>query len=88
VTAMMRPNELRAYIDAHFTKKLFRLETLFFYGVPSEMSDFAHYLTEELGPAPERRQQWLGRLADGVARGLRLRRVHAVSLPLSDYLRF
>lgn len=85
---MMDANELRAYIDAHFTKTLFRLETLASYGVPSEGSDFARYLAGEPGPTLERRQQWLGRLADEVARGLRRRRVHTVSLPLSDYLRF
>lgn len=85
---MMAAPELRAYIDAHFTKTLFRLETLPAYGVPSEGSDFARYLAGEPGPAPERRQQWLNRLADEVARGLRRRRVHTVSLPLSDYLRF
>lgn len=84
----MDANELRAYIDAHFTKTLFRLETLPAYGVPSEGSDFARYLAGEPGPTPERRQQWLSRLADEVARGLRRRRVHAVNLPLSDYLRF
>ncbi len=84
----MNANELRAYIDAHFTKTLFRLETLPAYGVPSEGSDFARYLAGEPGPTPERRQQWLSRLADEVARGRRRRRVHAVDLPLSDYLRF
>jgi hypothetical protein len=86
--ATMDAKELRAYLDAHFTKTLFRLETLPAYGVPSEGSDFARYLAGEPGPTPERRQQWLNRLADEVARGQRRRRVHAVDLPLSDYLRF
>jgi hypothetical protein len=87
-SGMMNPNELRACIDAHFTKTLFRLETLPAYGVPSEGSDFSRYLAGEPGPTPERRQQWLSQLADEAARGLRRRRFHAVDLPLSDYLRF
>ncbi len=85
---MMDATELRGYLDAHFTRTLFRLETLPTYEVPSEGSDFARYLAGEPAPTPERRRRWLGRLADEVARGLRRRRVHAVSLPLSDYLRF
>ncbi|MGH3792205.1 MAG: DUF6879 family protein [Pseudonocardiaceae bacterium] len=85
---MMDAAELRTYLDLHFTKTLFRLETLPTYGVPSEGSDFARYLAGEPAPTPERRQRWLDRLADEMARGLRRRRVHAVDLPLSDYLRF
>jgi hypothetical protein len=85
---MMNATELRAYLDGHFTRTLFRLETLPAYGVPSEGSDFARYLAGEHAPTPERRRRWLDRLADEVARGLRRRRVHVVGLPLSDYLRF
>ncbi|MGQ0715986.1 MAG: DUF6879 family protein [Pseudonocardiales bacterium] len=84
----MDATELRAYLEVHFTKTLFRLETLSTYEVPSEGSDFARYLAGEPAPTPERRQRWLDRLADEKTRGLRRRRVHAVSLPLSDYLRF
>ncbi|MGH3798651.1 MAG: DUF6879 family protein [Pseudonocardiaceae bacterium] len=85
---MTGPTELRAYLNAHFTRTLFRLETLAAYEVPSEGSDFARYLAGESGPTPERRQSWLDRLSDEVSRGLRRRRVHVVNLPLSDYLRF
>lgn len=85
---MLSPAELGGYLDAHATRTLFRLETLASYEVPSEGSDFARYLAGEAAPTPERRQRWLSRLADEVARGLHRRRVHAVHLPLSDYLRF
>ena len=85
---MLSPAELGGYLDAHARRTLFRLETLGSYEVPAEGSDFARYLAGEVAPTPERRQRWLSRLADEVARGLRRRRVHAVHLPLSDYLRF
>lgn len=85
---MMASTELRTYLNTHFTRTLFRLETLATYEVPSEGSDFARYLAGEPGPTPERRQRWLDRLSDEVSRGLRRRRVHVVNLPLSDYLRF
>ncbi|MGH3824759.1 MAG: DUF6879 family protein [Pseudonocardiaceae bacterium] len=85
---MMDAAELRAYLDTRFGKTLFRLETLAAYEVASEGSDFARYLAGEPGPTPERRQRWLDRLSDGRSRGLERRRVHVVTLPLSDYLRF
>lgn len=85
---MMGAAELRAYLDAHFTKTLFRLETLAAYEVASEGSDFARYLAGEPDPTPERRQPWLDRLSAEVSRGQGRRRVHTVTLPLSDYLRF
>ncbi|MGH3697151.1 MAG: DUF6879 family protein [Pseudonocardiaceae bacterium] len=85
---MMKPAELRTYLDTYFTRTLFRLETLPVYEVPTEGSDFARYLAGEAAPSQERRQRWLDRLADEISRGLRRRRVHVVHLPLSDYLRF
>lgn len=85
---MMSSTDLRAYLDARFTKTLFRLETLAAYEVPSEGSDFARYLAGESGPTPQRRQRWLDRLSGEVSHGLRRRRIHVVDLPLSDYLRF
>jgi hypothetical protein len=85
---MMGPAELRTYLDTQFTRTLFRLETLTAYEVPLEGSDFARYLAGEPGPTPERRERWLDRLSDEVSRGLLRRRVHVVTLPLSDYLRF
>lgn len=85
---MMGPAELRSYLDNHFTRTLFRLETLSAYEVASEGSDFARYLAGDPGPNAERRQRWRDRLADEVSQGLHRRRVHVVHLPLSDYLRF
>lgn len=85
---MIGAAELRAYLDTHFTKTLFRLETLAAYEVASEGSDFARYLAGEPGPSAERRQHRLDRLSHEVSRGQRRRRVHVVTLPLSDYLRF
>ena len=85
---MMGPAELRSYLDASFTRTLFRLETLSTYEVASEGSDFSRYLAGDAGPNAERRRRWLDRLADEASQGLHRQRVHAVHLPLSDYLRF
>lgn len=85
---MLGITELRPYLDTHFTKTLFRLETLAAYDVASESSDLARYLAGEPDPTPERRQPWLDRLSAEVSRGQQRRRVHTVTLPLSDYLRF
>ena len=85
---MMGVAELRPYLDAHFTKTLFRLEALAAYNVASEGPDFARYLAGEPGPTLERRQPWLDRLSAEASRGQGRRRVHTVTLPLSDYLKF
>jgi hypothetical protein len=85
---MMGVAELRPYLDTHFTETLFRLESLAAYDVASEGSDFAGYLAGEPAPSPERRQPWLDRLQAERSRGQQRRRVHTVTLPLSDYLRF
>ncbi|HEU0086142.1 MAG TPA: hypothetical protein VFQ77_00555 [Pseudonocardiaceae bacterium] len=51
---MMDAPALRAYLTTHFTRTLFRLETLPAYEVPSDGSDFARYLAGAPEPTPQR----------------------------------
>ena len=73
----------------HSRREIFRLETLPVYDVPEEAASVAAFLRGETLPVrtPDT-SPWLRRLADTVARGVRLYRVHIVDLPLTDYLRY
>lgn len=66
---------------------VFRLETLDAYAVPAESSEFRSYL--EGGP-PDRAawQPWLDYLRSEAARGVWRHKVHLLTTPLSDYLRY
>ena len=78
--------------DAHFETfraTAFRLETLPRYSDEIEDAELALFLAGK--PLPERSPQtepWLKRVADTTVAGKRWQRVHVVSHPLSDYLRF
>jgi hypothetical protein len=84
----MDERELGEFIDAHFTSELFRLETLDRYHVGSDGDDLARYLAGEPGPDMSRKGAWMEVIRGEVARGLNTYRVHVVTGPLSDYLRF
>lgn len=81
-------DELASFIDEHHTKDLFRLETLSVYNVDSDGEDYQRYLRGEATANAEAKAPWLKRLVADTAAGRRWRRVHAVTLPLSDYLRY
>lgn len=85
---MMNEAELGAYIDAHFTRTLFRLETLDRYEVASDGGDFARWLEGAAEPTWERKQPWLDQLRREAREGKYSYRVHVVSSPLNDYLRY
>jgi uncharacterized protein DUF6879 len=85
---MMDVEELGGYITQHFTRTLFRLETLSQYEVASDGTDFARYLEGEAEPDPARKQPWLDHLRDEARRGLYRHRVHVLRSPLSEYLRY
>jgi hypothetical protein len=80
--------ELGAYIDTRLTRSAFRLETLDRYDVGSDGDDFARYLRGEPEPTPERKQPWLDRLRREAEAGILNHRVHVLSTPLTDYLRY
>jgi hypothetical protein len=83
----MNFEEFDAVFD-RFRATAFRLETLPRYA-GDEGEEFALFLAGE--PLPERSTRtvpWLRRVADTTATGARWRRVHVLSRPLTDYLRF
>ena len=85
---MLDVTGLGEYIDSHFTRHAFRLETLAVYDVPSDGEDVERYLRGEPGPDPARKGPWLERLRRERREGKRRQRVHVVRSPLSDYLRY
>lgn len=66
---------------------VFRLETLDAYAVPAESSEFRSYLQ---GGPPDRAawQPWLDYLRTEGSRGVWRHKVHVLTTPLSDYLRY
>jgi hypothetical protein len=80
--------ELGDYIDQHFDRTLFRLETLDEYDVGSNGDDLARYLAGEPGPDMARKGPWMDQIRSEVARGLHTYRVHVVRAPLSEYEMF
>ncbi|MGH8896033.1 MAG: DUF6879 family protein [Egibacteraceae bacterium] len=84
----MNLDELMQLFDA-MRESAFRLETLDRYTVPSEAEMLADFLAGR--PLPQRTPEnnpWLREIADHIAAGRRFYRVHVLSRPLSDYLRF
>jgi hypothetical protein len=70
-----------------FTTRAFRLETLDQYAVGYEEEAMRRFLAGE--PIdPDIIAPWLDRVAAVTAAGRRMERVHVVTEPLSDYLRF
>ncbi|MGH3925415.1 MAG: DUF6879 family protein [Pseudonocardiaceae bacterium] len=84
----MNLDELTRLFDA-IRASVFRLETLDRYTVPSEAEALADFLAgrPRLPRTPEN-SPWVRRIADDVAAGRRVYRVHLISHPLSHYLRF
>jgi hypothetical protein len=85
---MLDGKGLDAYITAHFTSTLFRLEQLPVYDVEGNGNDLDRYLAGEPGPDMARKGAWLDVIRDEVSRGLHTYRVHVVRGPLTDYERF
>jgi hypothetical protein len=84
----MNPEEFDAVFEA-FRTTAFRLETLSRYSDEVEDAELALFLAGE--PLPERSTRtdpWLARVAQTTTAGKRWQRVHVVSHPLTDYLRF
>jgi hypothetical protein len=72
---------------ASVTRSAFRLETLDVYDMPGEREEFARHLAGER-PPPDLHYRWLDTVAEGVQAGKRFQRVHVVTSPLSDYLKY
>lgn len=85
---MMDAAQLNAWMDRHFTRSAFRLETLQTYEVASDGSDYRRYLDGEPTWTPERKQPWLDHLVAERAQGLQRRRVRVVTHPVTPYTRY
>ncbi|MGH3697153.1 MAG: DUF6879 family protein [Pseudonocardiaceae bacterium] len=88
VREMLTLDQLGEFVAKHHTRDLFRLETLTFYNAASDDDDFHGYLRGEPAPTAEAKRPWLDRLRTDVTGGKAWRRVHAVTHPLPDYVRY
>jgi len=72
-----------------FEREAFRLETLPQYLVPQEQEQFTEFKRTGVVPVtPDEPGGWFDTVRRAYGRGARMRRVHVVTEPLSDYLRF
>lgn len=85
---MLTAAELGAYIDERLTRSAFRLELLDRYTVDSDGYDFERFKAGADAPTRERKQPWLDRLRAEAEAGIHNHRVHVLSRPLNDYLRY
>lgn len=81
-------DQLGEFVDGHHTVDLFRLETLPIYNSDSDDDDFHRYLRGEPAPTAQVKQMWLDRLRADTDAGRIRRRVHAITEPLTDYVRY
>jgi len=76
----------RTFFDG-FQREAFRLETLQVYDMASEQAEYDHFLvTGELHIPDD--DQWLARVRHFRSTGRWVGRVHVVTRPLTDYLRY
>jgi hypothetical protein len=73
----------------NFRRSAFRLETLALYQVPQEAEWFAEWRRSSKLPelTPEN-DSWLELVAEARQHGRQIQRVHLITPPLTDYLRF
>jgi hypothetical protein len=80
-------DHLAREFDRLFTRRVFRLETLDAYDAANEREPYAAFLAGQ--PVSDRwRDGWRGIAGDITASGREMARVHVVTEPLSDYMRF
>ncbi|KUP95553.1 DUF6879 family protein [Thermobifida cellulosilytica] len=80
--------EWREFFDS-YTDYAFRLETLPVYKVAIEDDEYRRFLAGEKRPESElHTDEWLRRVSGYVASGRRLQRVHVITPPLTEYLRY
>jgi hypothetical protein len=79
-------DDWRTFFDAH-EREAFRLETRQSYGVESERAEYEHFLSTGHLDIPDD-DQWLTRVRHFRRTGRWVGRVHVLTRPLSDYLRY
>ncbi len=88
VREVLTLDQLGEFVASHHTRDLFRLETLSFYNAASDADDLHRYLRGEPAPTADAKRPWLDRIRADVTSGRAWRRIHAVTQPLSDYVRY
>lgn len=81
-------DQLGEFIDRHHTADLFRLEALPCYNADSDDDDFHRYLRGEPAPTAQAKKSSLDRIRADADAGRIRRRVHAVTEPLTAYVRY
>ncbi|MFE6866470.1 DUF6879 family protein [Kitasatospora sp. NPDC057692] len=71
-----------------FDREAFRLETLDDYSRSGGVDAYRAFLAGEPQPEDYRTAGWVGTVAEATHGGKRMYRVHVLSRPLTDYLRF
>lgn len=71
-----------------FQREAFRLETLAVYDIPRSADHVRAFLAGEEQPDGFRNNPWVTTVRDAVSGGKRMYRVHILSRPLTDYLRY
>jgi hypothetical protein len=72
----------------NFRYSLFRLETLQQYSGSSEDEAIAEWRRTGVVPVTDELREWCERIQQRVQNGCRVQRVHVVTEPLTDYMRF
>lgn len=72
----------------HFDHSLFRLETLQHYSGSSADDAFVEWEHSGVVPLTDELHQWCERIQRRLADGAHVQRVHVVTEPLTDYMRF
>lgn len=85
-TSLSDPNFVDLFDD--FTYSAFRLETLQLYNVSYEENDFTRFLAGRERSEPPGIASWVDTVRRGRATGRLFHRVHVVTEPLTDYVRF
>jgi hypothetical protein len=72
----------------NFEHTAYRLETLQYYRADGEAEPLRRFLAGEPQPHDPGKDQWVTRIRAAAAAGKLMQRVHIVTEPLSDYLRY
>lgn len=88
VREVLTLSQLLEFVTGHHTRDLFRLEVLPFYDADSDDDDFHRYMRGEIAPTAQAKAPWLDRIRADTEAGRIWRRVHAVTEPLTDYVRY
>ncbi|MGV9303643.1 MULTISPECIES: DUF6879 family protein [unclassified Nonomuraea] len=84
---MISPEEFGQLFES-FDREAFRLETLNHYDSAGTRIGLPAFLAGEEEPEQFRNSPWVTTVSNAVQAGKRMYRVHVVTTPLTDYLRF